>query len=145
MVASIRPPVEVTEADASSVVPSARSSFTVPEMVEAETCTIAPCPAVPANVILAFWPGMVVVTVVAGPPAVTDAVTSAGTMNSDTTMLPVFTPFAWAWILYVPVEGSVTGSPQPPPVPKAIEVPSGWSDGSVMSSAPDLMNVPAIL
>jgi hypothetical protein len=38
-----------------------------------------PRPAVPAKVSLAFWPGMVVVTVTGAPPGVMAALASAGT------------------------------------------------------------------
>ena len=60
-------------------------------------------------------------------------------------MLPVLTPFAAARILYVPVLGSVSGSPQPPVTPKEIVPPSGSSDGSVMFSDPDFRYEPATL
>ena len=99
VVESIRPPAVETVEDPSTVVPSARRILTVPATVEAVTCTRAPRPAVPGNVILMFWPGMPVATVVAGPPAVTDDVTSGGTMKAESTMLPVLTPLAAALIL----------------------------------------------
>ena len=82
---------------------------------------------------------------VAGPLGTTAAVASAGTMKAEMTMLPVATPLAVARILYAPLLGSVTGSPQPPVTPNEIVGPSGLSDGSLMSSEPDLRYEPAIL
>jgi hypothetical protein len=43
------------------------------------TFRLTRCPAVPENVSFAFWPGVVVVTVTAAPPAMIVPVTSAGT------------------------------------------------------------------
>ncbi len=50
------------------------------------------CPAVPAKVHRPRCPGMVVVSVDAGPPTVICAVTSGGTMLSWAEIEPVWTP-----------------------------------------------------
>jgi hypothetical protein len=75
-----------------SVEPSGRRSDTRVVQQLAEILTAARCPAVPANVSTPFWPGTVVVTVVAEPKLIVSA-TSAGTAWSETVALPVAAPW----------------------------------------------------
>src|SRR5438477_262987 len=72
------------------------------------------CVAVPANVNVAFCPGVVVVIGTDDPPGVIVPVMSAGTSTTVSVMLPVAAPSGWRSTVYVPVAPSCTVSMKPP-------------------------------
>ena len=84
VVASTKPPLEPTKTGETRTFPSGRRIETLSEQQSEDptetpvTSRLTRCPAVPAKVTAAFWPGTVVATV-DDPPAASAAVASAGT------------------------------------------------------------------
>ena len=82
-----------------------------------ESWRLIRCPAVPAKVTRAFWPGVEIEIDVAGPPGVTVPTASAGTSYSVSVIEPVTVTSGSTTIVYTPVTGSVFVSMKPPEVP----------------------------
>src|SRR5439155_1254169 len=87
------------------------------------------CPAVPAKVRLAFWPGVVTVADTGAPPGVIVPVASAGAAQSVTVIVPVADDCGLSENVYVPVWASVFVSTKAPLIPTVSEETSVVASG----------------
>ena len=82
-------------------------------MLTTDAVRLTRCPAVPVNVIAAFWPGVPMVFTVVEPSAPA-AVASAGTVYTVVVTVPREKPCGSSTSLYSPSTGSVNGSMNSP-------------------------------